>query len=175
MLTLRVQAVRPPHVLSTMADPSARCARRRTTTSTKARRRARSAPVLPSHSLFTLVLPSYTYPCATFVCPDGGAPVIVSIVGVFVLICALSLLRFLFTTASVRFKRVGVAARILTSALVRVGPSKLKLAITFYQVTAAIPKTFDIDPLPADFSQVLSSFTWVEFDLAEITYPTGCM
>lgn len=106
---------------------------------------------------------------------DGGAPVIVSIVGVFVLICALSLLRFLFTTASVRFKRVGVAARIITSALVRVGPSKLKLAITFYQVTAAIPKTFDIDPLPADFSQVLSFFTWVEFDLAEITYPTGCL
>lgn len=123
---------------------------------------------LPSYTtlVLTLALPS---------CPDGGAPVIVSIVGVFVLICALSLLRFLFTTASVRFKRVGVAARIITSALVRVGPSKLKLAITFYQVTAAIPKTFDIDPLPADFSQVLSFFTWVEFDLAEITYPTGCL
>ena len=48
-------------------------------------------------------------------------------------------------------------------------------AVTFYQVTSAIPKTFDIDPLPTDFAEVLSYFTWVEFDLSEITYPTGCL
>lgn len=42
-------------------------------------------------------------------------------------------------------------------------------------MTSAIPKTFDIDPLPTDFAEVLSFFTWVEFDLSEITYPTGCL
>ena len=63
-------------------------------------------------------------------CPDGATPLIISVVGLFIIICALSLLRFLFTTASVHFKRVGAAARIITSAVVRIGPSKVKLAAT---------------------------------------------
>ena len=60
-------------------------------------------------------------------CPDGATPLIISIVGLFVVICALSLLRFLFTTASVHFKRVGAAAKIIvTDCPSNLGPTDLQ-------------------------------------------------
>ena len=75
------------------------------------------------------------------------------------------------TCGSVTATQTHRTSEALTTLLTRFA----RAAVTFYQVTSAIPKTFDIDPLPTDFAEVLSFFTWVEFDLSEITYPTGCL
>jgi len=61
-------------------------------------------------------------------CPEGAMPVIIGIVGLFSVISAISLLRFLLSTRIHQFKRIGAAARLITRAVVRLGPSKVKLA-----------------------------------------------
>ena len=61
-------------------------------------------------------------------CPNGSFPLIVGILGLFVVISAVMLLRFLLATRIHQFKRIGAATRLITRAVVRLGPSKVKLA-----------------------------------------------
>ena len=64
----------------------------------------------------------------------GAVPVVIGVVGLFVVISAISLLRFLLSTRIYQFKRIGAAARLITRAVVRLGPSKVKLAVTFCEL-----------------------------------------
>ena len=75
----------------------------------------------------------------------GAVPVVIGVVGLFVVISAISLLRFLLSTRIYQFKRIGAAARLITRAVVRLGPSKVKLAVTFCECSPFEPQLGRID------------------------------
>ena len=49
------------------------------------------------------------------------------------------------------------------------------MAVVFYQVMVSLEQTFDLDPLPDDYAKLMSAFNWVDLDLADLSYPSGCI
>jgi len=108
-------------------------------------------------------------------CPDAVVPMLLIFILFAVCIGVFAFLRMLVISPPKLLQPLVVPARLIIGTIVSLGPSKGKVAVTYYQVIASLPSTFDIDPMPDDFGAVLSSFSWVDVEWSTLVFPVGCL
>ena len=108
-------------------------------------------------------------------CPDPLGPAL-NLTGVVVVLVFGCYLLYLFVTRpAAAFKTASRRFSTALQAMLNLGPSKIKTAVTFYQVINSLNKSFDLSPLAPDFSHLLNAFAWIDIEWSEIAYPKGCI
>mmetsp|Transcript_63054 Transcript_63054/g.167882 ORF Transcript_63054/g.167882 Transcript_63054/m.167882 type:complete len:825 (-) Transcript_63054:585-3059(-) len=108
-------------------------------------------------------------------CPDASVPalILVGILMVFVFLCY-----FMYVLLTRPPKSLEAASRVFAtflSVLQDIGPSKLKSAITFYQIIMSFPASFGLEPVHFNLRLMIEMFSFFSFDWSEVAYPTGCL
>jgi len=112
-------------------------------------------------------------------CPNSSIPVIVGLSALLGAVILAYFLGIFLNRPPPVLKNASTQFRMFLSAVHDLGPSKMKSAVTFYQIMTSLASTFDLKPIDlsewGDYEFIMSAFTWVEVDWSEAAYPTGCL
>jgi len=108
-------------------------------------------------------------------CPNGSMPVVAFAAAISVLAVLLYVVYLLLVKPPASLKPVSDALTTFFLSAISIGPGKIKSAITFYQIIMSMTNSFDLNPITADYSTIISIFTFLELDWSEWVYPTGCL
>jgi len=108
-------------------------------------------------------------------CPPGAIPAIVAAAGLAGTVILMYMMNLLLHRPSKTLKMVSERFKMFLGVVQSVGPSKLKSAVTFYQIILSLPGSFDLEPIPNDLQSLMAGLKFFEFDWSEAVYPRGCI
>lgn len=108
-------------------------------------------------------------------CPDGNVPIYIALGVLAVSAVMFKFIHLILTNPPKQLAEVSKRFKLFSRGLVLVGPSKIKLAVTFYQITSSFDQTFDLEPMSSDFKELLDVIEVFKFDWSEAAYPMGCL
>jgi len=110
-------------------------------------------------------------------CPDGTISLLIAFSIIVGTMIALYPVNILLHRPPPSLQKVSDRLNAFVRAVNSLGPSKMKSAVTFYQIILSLPGSFDLDPEIAapDVANLFKAFKFIEFDWSEAVYPTGCL
>ena len=108
-------------------------------------------------------------------CPSPAVPAVVLLCIVFS--CCMGMV-FIYALANRPSKGMTAASKAFGTLLLafeRLGPSKIKMAVTYYQIISSLNQTFHLDPLMIEFGELLKVVNMIDFQWSDLAYPRGCV